>query len=108
MPSIFQRGFSFIELLLSLSILSISLLGLLRLQLAANQYAYSAFLFGLAQTQAINAAAIPPAYHAAWQPIWNAINQQLLPTGKGGIATQAIQLAWTEPDGSRHINFSYK
>lgn len=99
-------GFSFIELLISLSILSISLLGLLRLQLAANQYAYSALLFGLAQTQVINAAAIPASYRMMWQPTWNAINLQLLPAGRGSISPQAIQLSWSEPAGARHINFT--
>ncbi len=92
------KGFSLIEVMISIVIFSVGLLGLLRLQTLSLQHAYSAMLTSQAESQLVDMAdqlmitAIPDI------SLWNNENNLLLPQGNGVLYGAAphyqLQLFW--------------
>ena len=81
-----MKGFSLIEVLVALFILSIGMLGILSLQTIAIRRNYDAYLTSVAATQ-IAAADQESA-------IWQQDNSELLPQGVGQKNGNAITICW--------------
>lgn len=88
-------GFSLLEVLLSLVILSVGLLGLLKLQTSAMQYAYTALLRTQGQVQLLNIAQtlILPAPTSGFD--WQKSNELYLPQSQSRVAANQVNLVWT-------------
>ena len=94
------KGTGFIEVLVSLTILSFLLLGFNAMEFAALEANHNAYFFTLAENQldimARRLRAHPNDVEAVLES-WNQQNQELLPNGKGfvlGDPTDAITLFW--------------
>ena len=114
------RGFTLIEVLVALLVLSVGLLGLAGLQLHALQYAHSSYQRTLVNVQALDMAermwthlAEPLAELEAWRKL----NETSLPEWKGEVKTVAdqpgdyqIEISWRDPrmDESQAFSFSYR
>ena len=90
-----QFGFSFIEILMSLFFISIMLLGLDAMQLAALRQVKAAYFFSLANQQVLNMAEkfLMLQGRNAEEVIlqWKQQTQKLLPQGEGEIISNASQ-----------------
>ncbi len=97
-----SSGFSLIEVLVSLLIISITLLGLTALMTNALRYSYDAYLESVAVNQLSSMAERLRATHGdalgAVVADWNQENQQALPQGQGDVApsngTYTLALGW--------------
>jgi type IV pilus assembly protein PilV len=92
------HGFSLLEVMISVSIFSIGLLGLLQLQARSLQHVYSAMLTSLAANQLVN---IADQFMVTTSPDiteWNHENNHILPQGEGQlvytILNYRLALAW--------------
>jgi len=81
-----MKGFSLIETLIALFILSIGMLGILSLQTIAIRRNYDAYLSSVAATQIAAADQSPT--------IWQQDNAELLPQGVGQKNGTAISICW--------------
>ncbi|GEM_PF-4117274 len=93
-------GFGLIELLISLLVFSVAMLGLARLQLLATRYCHSAYLYSVAANQGRTLANDK---RAGLQDMsgWQAANQRLLPQGYGTVGDTAVVLTWMDPKPRR-------
>lgn len=87
-------GFTLLEVMVSLVIISIALLGLLALQTASIRYGYSALLHAQGEIQLMNLA---QEYLITPQPnlqTWEKTNQIYLPASTYTVSSQQISLHW--------------
>jgi len=91
-----MSGFSFIELLVSLLLLSIALLGLDLTEITALRSTREAYFLSVATQQLENAENRLRVNHqiSAVLPIWNQQNQILLPEGHGEISGTICKICW--------------
>ncbi len=93
----FPRGFTFIEILISLVLISLFLLGIDAMQVVAFKQAKINFYVAAAEQQLINMherSAITSDTSS-----WNQQNQQLLPQASGQITSDKISIAWGNKQG---------
>lgn len=89
-----KNGFSLLEVMISLAIFSISLLGLLKLQTVAMRYAYASMLQAQAQMQVINFANELMLPLAIDTNSWQRSNVLYLPQSQSRIDGDQIRLGW--------------
>lgn len=98
-------GFTLIEVLISILILSLVLLGFDAMELVALQRSRSAFLFNLATEQLHSMQERIQAYGKSDLPkqlaLWNEDNMALLPLGKGHVVNDRISIFWGEKTNKR-------
>ncbi|MDX1900840.1 MAG: prepilin-type N-terminal cleavage/methylation domain-containing protein [Gammaproteobacteria bacterium] len=111
-------GFTFLEILVSLFLLSIALFGLDVIHLRTLRDTQSAWYFSLATLQLNNLSEQLHAMHseselAAIIQEWNMQNQNVLPKGRGSVvknsATYQVTIAWgndSAPCTHNHIDIS--
>ncbi|MBY0544900.1 MAG: prepilin-type N-terminal cleavage/methylation domain-containing protein [Gammaproteobacteria bacterium] len=97
-------GFSLLEVLLSVSIFSVALLGLLGMQTASIQTAYSALLRSQAQIQLVNIAG--QCLVSSFPNIvdWQKSNTFYLPQGIGSLHGNSVTLSWSVYNQSENIS----
>ena len=81
-----MKGFSLVEVLIALFILSIGMLGILSLQTIAIRRNYNAYLSSVAATQIAAADQNPT--------IWQQDNSKLLPQGVGQKNGNTVSICW--------------
>lgn len=83
-----MKGFSLLETMLALSLLTIGLLGAFKVHIAANQYQLNAYDRTIAVVRASSMlerlmVSDAPMYRNEAYDHWNAINSEVLPNGLG-------------------------
>lgn len=100
--ALIESGSSLIEIVLSLMLISMSLLGLMRLHILALQVTDNAFLQSIAVVQLqsiIDRLAVNPNHPTDALHHWNKDNKRLLPSGMGFVTGQQpylIRLTWID------------
>lgn len=89
-----SRGFSLLEILIALAILSVCLLGIVGLENAAFKRTYAAYLRSIAVIQINNMVERVRAGAAPECSNWNAENKLLLPHGNGKCSATKIAVCW--------------
>lgn len=100
-----MRGFTFLELLIALTIFSAGLLGILQLQFLAQRQIHEAVYISRASIQAYNLSALFIMFDTTphsvvgltLQDDWNEYNAHILPQSKGEVTSQAIIVDWHNP-----------
>lgn len=89
------RGFSLLEVLVTLGVLSLGLFAIVSLQVVALRKDYDAYLRSVAVTQITSMFnRLQAGSHPAELSLWNQANATLLPQGKGICASYNITLHW--------------
>ena len=88
------QGFSLLEILIALAILSVCLLGIAGLENAAFKRTYDAYLRSLATTQINNMVERVRAGAAQECNNWVEENKALLPHGSGKCSSSKISVCW--------------
>lgn len=94
-------GTSLVEILISILLISLILLGLDGAQLTSMQQANLAYTYSVAAQQVININERLKAANFFEQIVhWNSENQQILPQGRGVLSGEYILIYWgNTPDG---------
>jgi prepilin-type N-terminal cleavage/methylation domain-containing protein len=89
------RGFSFLELLFALLILSIALLGTVSIASKALVLNHDAYLYSIADLQLINLYERAKVHVATNEfAEWNQVNAELLPKGQGTNDNGLMSVCW--------------
>ena len=88
------RGFSLLEILIALAILSVCLLGIVGLEHAAFKRTYDAYLQSVATNQINNMVERVRAGVAQECDNWVEENKLLLPHGRGKCSSSKISVCW--------------
>lgn len=99
-------GFSLLELLVALMIISISLLGVLKLVAISGQLSQTQLWYALAQTNLLNAYEVIHSGHQQLLSQWEKELSAQLPHAKYQLTAHQITLSWRQPQ-SRMLHLKY-
>ncbi|MFN7096892.1 MAG: prepilin-type N-terminal cleavage/methylation domain-containing protein [Gammaproteobacteria bacterium] len=88
------KGFSLLEVMISLAIFATSLLGLMKLQTLSLRYAYAALLRAQAQAQMVNLADMLMVSLNIDTGYWQQSNANYLPASKSMVGDNQVRLVW--------------
>lgn len=102
--SVTNQGFSLIEVLCSLAIFAIALLGLLSMQLTAIKNAYSALLHAQAQIQLLNLVGQCNVTQKPDEKSWQKTNNNYFPNSQSKMNGQNADLNFQAYEQQEHLS----